>query len=447
MEEVLEMSQKQINRHHVIRNVLEGRATQAEAAKALKRSTRQIRRLCANVRQKGARGVIHGLTGRPSNHQPNAHLYEQALCAVHDPLWEGFGPTFARDMLEEHHDIVLSDWTLRRLMTQVGLWEPGKQAPRHRAWRERRACVGMLVQLDGSEHDWFEGRGPKCALLIYIDDATSGILYGEFVKVEDTLTLMRSTWAYLKRNGRPTAFYVDKDSIYKINRPAKYESIELAEQPMTQFTRAMQELGVEVITADSPQAKGRVERGFDTHQDRLVKELRLRGLSTMKEANLYLWGHYIPAHNKRFAVDPAKSGDAHRPLLATQRLEQILSLRTRRTLMNDFTLRYENKFFQVLEHQNVRVAPGDKVEVEERLDGSKHLRFEGSYLNFKPIAERPYRPLLVAQPSRGKIYRDPRDKGVGSTPAKDHPWRGFGFFRGGAYRVAAPALEHVAPII
>lgn len=439
MEEVLEMSQREVNRHHVIRNVLDGRATQGEAAKVLRVSPRQVRRLCASVRQKGARGVIHGLRGRPSNHQLDQDLLERALCAVHDPLWEGFGPTFARDQLKELHGLVISDWTVRQLMTQVGLWEPGKQAPRHRAWRERRTCVGMLVQLDGSDHDWFEGRGPRCVLLIYIDDATSKILYGEFVNVEDTLTLMRSTWKYLERHGRPNAYYVDKDSIYKINRPAKYESIELSEQPMTQFTRAMKELGIEVIAADSPQAKGRVERGFDTHQDRLVKELRLRGISAMREANLYLWQHYIPGHNKRYAVDPADSANAHRPLLATHRLEQILSLRTERTLMNDFTLRYENKFFQVLEHQSVRVKPGDKVEVEERLDGSKHLRFEGAYLNFKPIEARPYRPLLAAQPSRDKVYDDPRTKGVGSKPAKDHPWRRL--FSSGPHRVALPGLS------
>lgn len=442
MEEVLEMSQKEVNRHHVIRTVLDGRATQGEAAKTLRLSPRQVRRLCAAVRQRGAKGVIHGLRGQPSNHQLDQDLLERALCAVHDRLWEGFGPTFARDKLGELHGLTISDWTLRQLMTQVGLWEPGKKAPRHRAWRERRACVGMLVQLDGSDHEWFEDRGPRCVLIIYIDDATSEILYGEFVKVEDTLTLMKTTWSYLKRHGRPVAYYVDKDSIYKINRPAKYESIEV-DQPMTQFTRAMSELGAEVIPADSPQAKGRVERGFDTHQDRLVKELRLRGISTMAEANLYLWEHYIPAHNKRYAVAPASPANAHRPLLATHRLDQILSLRTERTLMNDFTLRHDNKFYQVLEHQPVRFNPGDKIEVEERLDGSRHLRLKGSYLNFKPIGKRPYRPLLAAQPSRDKVYDDPRTKGVGSKPAKNHPWRRL--FAQGPYRTTLPLASHVGP--
>lgn len=259
-------------------------------------------------------------------------------------------------------------------------------------------------------------------LLIYIDDATSRILYGEFVDVEDTLTLMRSTQSYLERHGRSVAFYVDKDSIYKVNKAAKYESLAL-DEAVTQFTRAMNELGIEVITADSPQAKGRVERGFDTHQDRLVKELRLRGISTMAAANRYLWDEYIPEHNASFAVAPAVATDAHRPLLATHRLEQILSVRTERTLMNDYTIRHENKFFQILEQKIVRIRPREKIEVEERLDGSTHMRFKGVYLNFKPIKKCPYIPHLVAQPSQSKQYDDPRIKGVGSIPAKNHPWR------------------------
>lgn len=430
------MSKRKINRHFAIRNVLEGKATQKEAAKTLKLSVRQVRRVCARVRDEGAKGVLHGLLGQPSNHQPDVDAQEKALCAMHDPLWEGFGPTFARDKIEELHGVVMSDWTVRRLMTQVDLWAPGRRAPRHRAWRERRMSVGMLTQLDGSDHDWFEGRGARCALLIYIDDATSQILYGEFVKVEDTLTLMKATWTYLKRWGRPVAFYVDKDSIYKVNRPIKYESMQLDEEPMTQFTRAMSELGVDVICADSPQAKGRVERGFDTHQDRLVKELRLRAISDMGAANRYLWGQYIPSHNARYAVDPAANGDAHRPMLASHRLDQIFSLRTPRTLMNDFTLRWDNKFFQVLDHQRVRVDPGDKIEVEQRLDGSLHLRCKDVYLNFKIIAKRAYRPHLLARQSGAKQYDNPRIKGRVWRPAKNHPWRRL--FLHGPYRVNLP---------
>ncbi len=438
MEEVIGMSRREINRHHVIRNVLEGKTSQADAARALERTDRQIRRICARVRAQGARGAVHELRGRASNHQIDSKLIEKALCALHDPLWEGFGPTFAKDKLHELHGISLGRETLRKLMTQVDLWQPHRQGPRHRAWRERRTCVGMLVQLDGSEHAWLEERGPKFALLIHIDDATSKILYAEFVPVEETLTLMRATWNYLKRCGRPIALYVDKDSIYKINWAAKYESLERDENAKTQFTRAMNELGIEVITANTPQAKGRVERGFSTHQDRLVKELRLRGISTMAAANFYLWEHYVPQHNARYAKAPAENTDVHRPLLVNHRLEQILSLREQRTVMNDYTLSYEGKLLQVLEHQPVRVDPGDKVEVEIRLDGSRHLRFKSFYLNFKGIEKRSYKPMLEARPSLGKQRNEPT-KGMGSTPAKNHPWRRL--FLHGPYKVNLPANE------
>lgn len=424
MQEVITMSRRETNRNHVIRNVLEGRASVSEAAKALDLSSRQIRRLSARVRSEGARGVVHRLRGRPSNNQLDPELLEKALCALHEPLWDGFGPTFASEKLARYHRIDLSKETVRQLMLQTGAWQKGRRGWKHRQWRERRACIGMLVQVDGSDHDWFEGRGPRCALLVYIDDATSRILHAEFVEVEDTLTLMRSTLKYLTHHGRPTAFYVDKDSIYKVNRPAKYESLQL-DEPMTQFARAMGELGIEVICADSPQAKGRVERGFDTHQDRLVKELRLRGISSMADANRYLEGEYVAEHNARFAVEAVGPANAHRPLLATHKLEQILSLRSARTLMNDYTLRNDNLFYQVLEQQAVRVKPGDKIEVEQRLDGSTHLLFKGVYLPTKKIDKRPYRPLLEAQPSQCKQRDTSRLKGTGSIPAKTHPWRRF----------------------
>jgi hypothetical protein len=436
MDEVLVMRNGDIDRLRVIRDVLEGKLTQVEAGEILDLGDRQVRRLCTQVRRRGNCGILHGLMGRQSNNQLDPELLERALCALHDPLWHDFGPIFAQDKLRSKHGIVLSEGTLRKLMTQVGLWEVHRRGAKHRAWRERRACVGMLTQLDGSDHDWFEGRGPRCVLLAYIDDASSRILHAEFVKVEDTLTLLRSTKTYLQRLGRPVAFYVDKDSIYKVNRQASVDEELRDIQPITQFTRAMGELGVGVICAETPQAKGRVERGFDTHQDRLVKELRLAGISTMEAGNVFLRSTYIDDHNARFALEPASPANAHRPLLSEHRLDQILSLRTERSLFNDYTLRFQNRFFQLFEEQPVRLSPKDKVEVEIRLDGTTHLRAKGCYLRFKPIEKRPYRPLLAAQPSRGKVYDDPRTKGVGSKPAKDHPWRRL--FSNGPYRAALP---------
>ncbi len=437
MEEVYNMSQRDISKHYVIRSVLDRKATQTEAARVLKLSTRQIKRLCAGVRMHGAHAVIHGLRGQPSNNRLDEEIISQALSALHDPLWEGFGPQFSHEKLKEYYRITLGVETLRQLMLVTGLWGRRRKGSPHRSRRERRISVGMLVQLDGSIHDWFEGRGPRCVLLAYIDDATSRILYAEFVKVEDTLNLMRGTWNYFKRWGRPAAWYVDKHSIYKVNMPSDYESVWRADDPITQFTRAMGELGIEVICANTPQAKGRVERTFQTHQDRLIKELRLRCISTIAEANRYLWRDYIPGHNDRFAVAAASAGDLHRPILKTQKLEQILSMRIERTVYSDYVISYEKQLFQVLKHQSIRVKPRDKVQVEVRLDGSTHLRFQGVYLNFKRIKKRPYTPYLVAQPSRDRIYDDPRTTGVGSKPGKNHPWRRL--FLHGPHRVGLPA--------
>jgi hypothetical protein len=442
MDEALTMGNEDIDRLRAIRNVLDKKLTQREAAGILDLGDRQVRRLCAAVRSRGNRGILHGLLGRPSNHQSDPELLGMALSALHDPQWEGFGAVFAQQKLEAFYNIVISDTTIRKLMSKTGLWQTRRHKAKHRAWRERRDCVGMLIQLDGSEHDWFEGRGPKCALLVYIDDATSRILHAEFITVEDTLNLMRSTKTYLLRYGRPVAFYVDKDSIYTINRQASIDEELRDIHPITQFTRAMTELGIKVILAQSPQAKGRVERSFDTHQDRLVKELRLADISTMEAGNAFLRDFYIDDHNTHFAIDPANDTDAHRPLLAEHHLEQILSQRTERSVHNDFTLRFQKRFFQLFEEQPVRVSPKDKILVEIRLDGTTHLRAKGCYLRFKPIEKRPYRPLLAAQPSRNKVYDDPRITGRGSKPAKDHPWRRL--FSSGPYRAALPAGSAVA---
>jgi len=207
---------------------------------------------------------------------------------------------------------------------------------------------------------------------------------------------------------------------------------------MTQFTRAMKELGIEVICAHSPQAKGRVERDFKTLQHRLVRELRLAGACSMEDGNRFLDRGYFDDHNARFSVEAANATDAHRRLLSEHRLNEILSLRSNRTVFNDYTLRYTNKFFQVLEHQPVRIRPGDRVQVEIRLDGTTHLRFKDAYLNFKPIDKRPYQPFLQAQPAAAKQRKDD-SKGVGSIPAKNHPWRRFFI---GPHRVALPPLIH-----
>lgn len=264
----------------------------------------------------------------------------------------------------------------------------------------------------------WKAAAPRCVLLIYIDDATSRILDGQFVAVEDTVTLLDATKTYLKRHGRPVAFYVDKDSIYRVNRQATIEEQLQDTAPVTQFTRAMTELGIAVIPAHSPQAKGRVERGFKTHQDRLVKELRLAKISTVPGANHFLQQRYLPMHNARFAVEPANPTDAHRPLRTRDDLDAILSVQTVRALGRDFTLRRDNRFFQVLPAQPVRVRPRDRILVEQRLDGSVHLRAKGGYLAFRPIAKPPSRRTLVVTATLGPTRRSGRQPLPMSHPFK-----------------------------
>lgn len=420
MEGYLTMSNREIDRLKVIQNTIDGRFTQAAAAQMLAISDRQVRRLCRKVEKEGNRGIIHALKGRTSNHLLPQWYKDDALELV-KRHYSDFGPTFAAEKLLENHRLRISVNTLRKAMLGEGLYRVKRHKPKHRKWRERRACVGMMAQLDGSEHAWFEDRGHKCALLIFIDDATSRILHGRFITVEDTANLMACSMGYLKRHGRPVAFYVDKDSIYKVNRQANIAEELRDETPLSQFTRAMGELGIQMIFADSPQAKGRVERGFRTHQDRLVKELRLAGISDMASGNEFLEKVYIPKHNAKFAVVPARSANAHRVLLPAHKLDGILCMKLDRTVGNDYTLRYRNKFLQLEAQQEPRIRPGNVVSVEERLDGSLHLKFKGSYLRHRAVDKRPYKGYYATNEAELKALAKP-SKGT-SVPGREHPWR------------------------
>ncbi len=413
MKGTLTMSHRELERLKVIHSVIQKRIPWSQAARQLNLCRRQIGYMCARVRREGNTGIIHRLRGRPSNHQLDPVRLKTALDLV-EQKYPDFGPTFANEKLREIHGVVVSTFSLRQGMIQRGLWRSHKQRTQHRAWRERRPCLGQLIQLDGSPHAWFESRGPKCTLLIYIDDATSRILHGEFVDSEDTHNLMKTTRDYLLIHGRPGAFYVDRDSIYKTSRQPSIEEQLQGDSPLPQFTRAMKELDIEVLCAFSPQAKGRVERGFKTHQDRLVKELRLAGISDIDAANRFLKKIYIPRHNDRFAVAPAQRTDAHRALLPHPKIDEILSIRVPRVLANDFTLRHNNRFFQITPVQPLRVRPRDIITIEIRLDGSVYLRFKGALLNYKSIPKKPCRTPEPIEKTRAAVPW---------KPPKDHPWR------------------------
>lgn len=419
MQENITVSMKELDELGVIEQVLSKGLTGKEAGKQLGISQRQVWRKVKRVREEGRAGIMHRLRGRASNRRLSEEKEEaiKHFLVVRDH--QDFGPTFASEKLLKYEGIRVSVSKVWQLQKELGLRCPKKRGAQHRSWRERRSSRGEFVQVDGSHHDWFEGRGAKCVLINYVDDATGEVLYAEFSAHEDTRTLMSTLQRYLELYGRPVGLYADRDSIFKVNRQATLEEELRDMQAETQFARALRELNIGLTCAHSPQAKGRVERSFGVDQDRLVKELRLARISDMASANEFLWTTYIADRNARFAIEPKNPTDAHRPLLAEHKLEEILSRRTTRTIQNDYTVRYDNQYFQVLKEQPIRVYSKQRVEVEQRLDGSLHLRYKGVCLRYRQINKRPQRRRAPAVLNSKQMARKEAWK-----PAEDHPWRG-----------------------
>lgn len=350
-EERVLMSTKELRRLHVVQQVGERKITQAHAAQLLDLSDRQIRRLVARVRQEGARGLVHRSRGRPSN-RAIAPRTKARILRRYEARYPDFGPTLAAEKLAERDGLTLSNETLRRWLLQAGVTHFRRRKRPHRQWRQRKAHRGELVQIDGSHHAWLEARGPACVLMGYIDDAT-GIVFARFYAYEGTLPALDSFTRYSRRHGIPLRVYVDKHSTYKSpSEPTIDEQLQGC-GPQSQFERALAELGVEVLHAHSPQAKGRIERLFGTFQDRLIKELRLAGITTLAAANRFVDG-YLPTYNRRFAVAAVGASDLHRPIPPGVDLQAVLCLKTPRALRNDFTVAYNGRLYQV--HDNVRTA-------------------------------------------------------------------------------------------
>jgi transposase len=400
------MSGKELRRVHVIRQVTEKTLTQVEAATLLGLTDRQIRRLLQRVQHEGDKGLVHRGRGKPSNRRIAASVKTKVLL-LYDKHYGDFGPTLAAEKLAERHGLILSEETLRRWLRERGINHFARRKRPHRAWRARKAQVGALVQLDGSHHAWLENRGPACVLMAYIDDASSRV-YARFYDHEGTIPAMDSFQRYVRRYGIPLAVYADKHTTYRSPAEPTVEEQLAGTKPQSQFGRALGELGVELIAAHSPQAKGRVERLFKTFQDRLVKELRLAGIATMVDANRFVEG-YLPIYNRRFAVPPAEAADLHRPTPTDRALSRSLCLKTTRCLRNDFTLAYQGQLYQI--HDTVRAT---QVEVEVQIDGTLRLTHQGRPLGFHAIAARPV-PIPAAK-SRPRSVRP-------ITPRPDHPWR------------------------
>jgi hypothetical protein len=399
-------------RYDCIRACIDQDITNAEASARLRLTVRQVRRLKRAVEQSGEEGARHGNRGRVSNRATHPETTYAVFEYLKKEKHRDFGPTFAREKLAER-GVVLGTETLRALMIREKLWKPKKRrGPAiHREWRERMSMYGELVQFDGSYHDWFE-TGTETCLLAAIDDAT-GNVSAVFEDNEGVQAVFRFWWHYMEMNGLPVAIYLDKFSTYKINHKNAVDNAEM----LTQFERAMGELGIRVICANSPEAKGRVERLFGTLQDRLVKEMRLRNIKSREEANQYLKNEYLIDHNKRFSVTPRHEGDAHRPLTKElrDRLPSIFSIQSERRVNNDYTIQFKSRWFQLNATQDTTVYKRDIVTIEERLDGTVHIRMRDTYLAYTELPERPkpVRMLVTALTSEKPRWR----------PSADHPWK------------------------
>ena len=410
--DIIAMTQEELKRLHVIHKVEEKAITQAEAADIIGVCLRQVQRIVRAVRIEGDKGVIHKGRGRPSNSALPSKVKDRVL-KLYQEKYSDFGPTFASEKLFEIDKIKLNDETLRLWLAEANIpYRKRKKRP-HRQWRQRKACFGEMIQVDGSHHDWLEGRGPECVFMGYIDDAT-GKPFGRFYPYEGTLPAMDSFVRYVKKYGIPVSIYLDKHPTYKSTKKQTIEDELENTEPLSQFARAVAELGVDVIYAGSPQAKGRIERLFNTFQNRLIKEMRLKGIKTTTEANKFL-GCYLPAYGKRFSVNPVNDTNLHRAIPQGIDFNKIFCVRTNRALRNDFTVAHDGRLYQV--EDNVRVK---EVTVEERINNSMLITHKGLNLRFKEITTRPKKVVEIKKDYPLMI----RPRGI-HIPPKDHPWRKF----------------------
>lgn len=412
------MSGKEVDRLGVIQTVVGKQLTQAEAGGQLRLSVRQVKRLVRRYRVQGAAGLVSGHRQRRPNNAI-AEKVRQAAVGIVCARYADFGPTLAHEKLAAHHGYTHSVETLRQWLMAAGLWRPKRCKPaRIHPRRPRRPCLGELVQIDGSPHDWFEDRGARCTLIVFIDDATSRLLALRFAPAETTAAYMQTLGQYLGQHGRPLALYSDKHSIFRVNHPAR-------EGELTQFSRALKTLDITPIHANSPQAKGRVERANQTLQDRLVKELRLRGIDDIDAANAWL-PEFVQAYNARFAVEPQNPVDAHRPVLhSADELALILCLHHTRKLSKNLAFQFKNRAYQLQgQGQGYRLR-GTTLTVCEDFDGTLTLLHQAKTLPCRLLAEG--EPPIALDDEKSVHHTVEKAKATRAArpaykPAPDHPW-------------------------
>lgn len=409
------MSQRDLQRYQVISKAVEGRMSISEAATALSLSERQILRLKARVREFGATGILHGNRGRtPATTKPEG--VKQRIRQLYENVYTGFNISHFTEKLNEVEGIEVSRETVRKDLRKHGVEGKTRRAPKHRSRRERKSMVGMMLQHDTSEHDWLEGRGPEFKLIASIDDATNEVPYALFVNADGTLPNMEVMKQIMSLKGVPISFYVDGASHNKTHRKGGIHYRTKGEYKETQIGRALKELGINLIIAGSPQAKGRIERLFGTFQDRLISELRLKNISTLDDANRFLHEEFLSEYNRKFTVKPAKEGSAYRELPPDINLDAIFCLKEERTVQRDNTISYRGRVFQITP-QNGRVGyTRAKVEVQGWTDGSIHVVYNGNELLVKELPEKPKR--VNNKPKRFNLKEFLRKEA--SLPQDDH---------------------------
>ena len=422
----LTMSQKERSRLVVMSRVREKTMTIREASEMMGISYRQCRRIYKRYGKEGDKGLIHRNRGRPSNRRKAPGVKEIVLALYREQYWD-FGPTLAAEKLVERDGYGVDHETLRRWLLAAGLWKRQRNRPKHRQWRERKAHFGELVQMDGSHHGWFNGQEDKDCLMDMVDDATGRTL-SLMSEEETTVAAMRVLWAWVEKYGIPKALYVDWKNVYVTQREPTLEEQLSGELPLTQFGRACKKLGIEILPANSAQAKGRVERKHGVYQDRLVKELRLAGIRDIEGANEFLRG-FTESLNTKFAVEPRSSADFHRPVPQDMDLRSVFCLEEQRTVGNDWVVRYKNHFSQILPQSNLPPAK-KRVIVQEHLDGSIHMVYRGKGIVFKEIKHLPSH----LSPEKAPIP-EPKKKYI---PPSTHPWRKFNIQSSRKKEVALP---------
>lgn len=377
------MSRKEKEREKVYEQLVRKEITQEAASQILGLGTRQIRTNLKRYKNEGT--VVHKNRGKPSKKKLDPEKRTFAVELLKSELWRDFGPTFAAEKLYDLHNIKINRESVRQIMREEGIPYEKRKVGKRRKRRERKRMFGIMIQLDGSPHKWFGANGEEYTLLVFIDDATSRIVWLEFVKSESLESVMQATRNYMQRFGRPVSFYVDFGSVFRVNvNNPDHEKL-------TQFERSMKELGTQMIHAHSPEAKGRVERSNRTHQDRLVKELRLAGIKDPVAANGFL-PLYIEKHNEKFAEDPFEPGDAHRSIDSFN-LDEILCVHEERVIQNDYTILFKRRVLQLSDKRNIRYKPRDIITVKEKLDGALVLSIRGFSLDYKELTSRPKKEI------------------------------------------------------